>query len=98
MSACCYIVPSQQPTVVSFAKTGVLTANDALNLVLAKGNRLQLLLVLPDGLKPLQEITVPGKVAALCTLRRKGDVSFEFGREDRKVHLVTRSSLRIEFG
>lgn len=49
--------------------SGNFTSRDDLNLVVAKNSRLEIYLVTPEGLRPLKEVGVNGKIAVLKHFR-----------------------------
>lgn len=49
--------------------TGNFTSPRDLNLILAKNNRLEIYLVTPEGLRPLKEVGLYGKVAVMKFFR-----------------------------
>lgn len=49
--------------------TGNFTSPDDLNLILAKNTRLEIYLVTPEGLRPLKEVGLYGKVAVMKFFR-----------------------------
>lgn len=48
---------------------GNFTSPDDLNLIVAKNSRLEIYLVTPEGLRPLKEVGVNGRIAALKHFR-----------------------------
>lgn len=48
---------------------GYFTSPNDLNLILAKNTRLELYLVTPEGLRPLKEVGIYGKIAVLKLFR-----------------------------
>ena len=48
-----------------FCPTGNFTSSSDLNLIVAKNYRLEIYLVTPEGLRPLKEIGINGKIAAM---------------------------------
>jgi hypothetical protein len=50
-------------------KTGNFTSENDLNLIVAKNNRLEIYLVTPEGLRPMKEIGIYGKIAVLKLFR-----------------------------
>lgn len=52
-----------------FLISGNFTSPDDLNLVVAKNSRLEIYLVTPEGLRPLKEVGVNGKIAVLKHFR-----------------------------
>lgn len=69
-----YIVSAQKATVVTHAVVCNFTGPNDLNLVLAKTNRLELMVVTPDGLKSYREVPVFGRIAAVKAFRVKNEV------------------------
>lgn len=56
--------------VVPFSlRIGNFTSPDDLNLIVAKNTRLEIYLVTPEGLKPLKEVGVYGKISVLKQFR-----------------------------
>lgn len=53
------------------AWTGNFTSKSDLNLIVAKNTRLEIYLVTPEGLRPIKEIGIYGKVAVLELYRPK---------------------------
>lgn len=49
--------------------TGNFTSSEDLNLIVAKNSRLEIYLVTPEGLRPLKEVGVYGKIAVLKHFR-----------------------------
>ncbi|XP_031628469.1 DNA damage-binding protein 1 isoform X2 [Contarinia nasturtii] len=68
-----YIVTAQKPTAVTACVTGNFTSEDDLNLIVAKNSRLEIYLVTPEGLRPLKEVGVYGKIAVLKHFRPAGE-------------------------
>uniref|UniRef100_A0A915B6F3 DNA damage-binding protein 1 n=1 Tax=Parascaris univalens TaxID=6257 RepID=A0A915B6F3_PARUN len=68
-----YIVSAQKATVVTHAVVCNFTGANDLNLVLAKTNRLELMVVTPDGLKSYREVAVFGRIAAVKAFRVKNE-------------------------
>ncbi|KAL7024575.1 hypothetical protein ACKWTF_013111 [Chironomus riparius] len=64
-----YIVTAQKPTAVNACVTGNFTSETDLNLVIAKNSRLEIFLVTPEGLKPIKEVGIYGKIAVLKLFR-----------------------------
>lgn len=48
---------------------GNFTSETDLNLVIAKNSRLEIFLVTPEGLKPIKEVGIYGKIAVLKLFR-----------------------------
>lgn len=49
--------------------SGNFTSSEDLNLIVAKNSRLEIYLVTPEGLRPLKEVGVYGKIAVLKHFR-----------------------------
>ncbi|KAE8747775.1 hypothetical protein FOCC_FOCC005387 [Frankliniella occidentalis] len=64
-----YVVTAHKPTAVTACVTGNFTSPDDLNLILAKNTRLEIYLVTPEGLRPLKEVGLYGKVAVMKFFR-----------------------------
>lgn len=70
-----YIVSAQKPTVVNAAVVGNFRLPETVDLIVARVNRIELLLVTPEGLKPHREIPVFGRIAVIKAFRPPGEVS-----------------------
>jgi hypothetical protein len=68
-SAFNYVVTAHRPSVVTHSATANFTAADEHNLVLAKNTRLEIHLLTPDGLRPLFDFGVFGRIASLEIFR-----------------------------
>ncbi|KAF7266770.1 hypothetical protein GWI33_019945 [Rhynchophorus ferrugineus] len=64
-----YVVTAHKPTAVTACVTGNFTSPTDLNLIVAKNNRLDTYLVTPEGLRPIKEIGLYGKVAVMKLFR-----------------------------
>ncbi|XP_055682450.1 DNA damage-binding protein 1 [Lutzomyia longipalpis] len=64
-----YIVTAQKPTAVTACVTGNFTSPTELNLIVAKNSRLEIYLVTPEGLRPVKEIGIYGKIAVMKLYR-----------------------------
>ncbi|KAI4468317.1 dna repair/rna processing cpsf family [Holotrichia oblita] len=64
-----YIVTAHKPTAVTACVTGNFTSPTDINLIVAKNTRLEIYLVTPEGLKPVKEVTLYGKVAVMKLFR-----------------------------
>ncbi|XP_067012933.1 DNA damage-binding protein 1 [Anabrus simplex] len=64
-----YVVTAHKPTAVTACVTGNFTSPSDLNLILAKNTRLEIYLVTPEGLRPLKEVGLYGKVAVMKFFR-----------------------------
>lgn len=68
-----YVVTAQKPTAVSAAVVGHFTGGDDLNLIVAKNTRLEIHLVTPEGLRPLLDVGIYGKIACMQLFRPRGE-------------------------
>ena len=66
-----YVVTAQKPTAVSAAVVGHFTGEKDLNLIIAKNTRLEIHLVTPEGLRPLLDVGIYGKIACMHLFRPK---------------------------
>ncbi|KAF7990593.1 hypothetical protein HCN44_000398 [Aphidius gifuensis] len=64
-----YVVTAHKPTAVTACVTGNFTSSTDLNLILAKNTRLEIYLVTPEGLRPLKEIGIYGKISVIKLFR-----------------------------
>ncbi|CAK1553322.1 unnamed protein product [Leptosia nina] len=64
-----YVVTAQKPTAVTACITGNFTSPTDLNLLVAKVSRLEMYLVTPEGLHPMKEVGLYGKVAKMKLFR-----------------------------
>ncbi|CAH1116723.1 unnamed protein product [Phaedon cochleariae] len=64
-----YVVTAHKPTAVTACVTGNFTSPSDLNLIVAKNTRLEIYLVTPEGLRPIKEIGLYGKVAVMKLFR-----------------------------
>uniref|UniRef100_A0A1S4KAR1 RSE1/DDB1/CPSF1 first beta-propeller domain-containing protein n=5 Tax=Culex pipiens complex TaxID=518105 RepID=A0A1S4KAR1_CULQU len=64
-----YIVTAQKPTAVTACVTGNFTSTTDLNLIVAKSSRLEIYLVTPEGLRPIKEVGINGKIAVMKLFR-----------------------------
>ena len=70
-----YVVTAQKPTTVSAAVVGHFTGQNDLNLIVAKNTRLEIHLVTPEGLRPLLDVGIYGKIACMRLFRPRVSVS-----------------------
>lgn len=66
--ACC-MVDGRSINKIIILLSGNFTSPDDLNLIVAKNSRLEIYLVTPEGLRPLKEVGVNGKIAVLKHFR-----------------------------
>ncbi|KAG1661544.1 DNA damage-binding protein 1 [Nymphon striatum] len=64
-----YVVTAQKATAVSACATGNFTSSSDLNLILAKNTRLEIYVVTPEGLRPVKEINIYGKISIMKLFR-----------------------------
>lgn len=64
-----YVVTAQKPTAVTACVTGNFTSSTDLNLLVAKNSRLEVYLVTPEGLRPMKEVGLYGRVAKMKLFR-----------------------------
>eukprot|EP01094_Clydonella_sp_ATCC50884_P028366 TRINITY_DN848_c0_g1_i1.p1 TRINITY_DN848_c0_g1~~TRINITY_DN848_c0_g1_i1.p1 ORF type:complete len:1089 (-),score=323.39 TRINITY_DN848_c0_g1_i1:272-3538(-) len=64
-----YVVSAHKPTAVSHALTCAFTGTTHRNLVVAKGTRLEVHTLTPDGLAPLADLNLYGRVSSLLAFR-----------------------------
>ncbi|XP_013147692.1 PREDICTED: DNA damage-binding protein 1 [Papilio polytes] len=64
-----YVVTAQKATAVTACITGNFTSPTDLNLLVAKVSRLEMYLVTPEGLRPMKEVGLYGKVAKMKLFR-----------------------------
>eukprot|EP00112_Aurelia_sp_Birch-Aquarium-sp1_P002097 Seg12275.1 transcript_id=Seg12275.1/GoldUCD/mRNA.D3Y31 product="hypothetical protein" protein_id=Seg12275.1/GoldUCD/D3Y31 len=64
-----YVVSAQKPTAVNSAVTGNFTGPNDLNLILAKNTRLEIHLVTAEGLKPILDVGMYGRIATMKLFR-----------------------------
>ena len=68
-----YIVTAYKPTAVTAALTGNFTGPKDLNLIEAKGSYLVVNLVTPEGLKPIVDVNIYGRITIMQLFRPKVD-------------------------
>lgn len=64
-----YIVTAQKATAVTACVTGNFTRAKDLNLIVAKNSRLEIYVVTPEGLRPVKEVGIYGKIAVMKLFR-----------------------------
>jgi len=69
-----YVVTAHKPSAVTACVTGNFTSKDDINLIVAKNNRLELYVVTSDGLRPLKEVTIYGKISTMKLFRPAGEI------------------------
>ncbi|XP_030232725.1 DNA damage-binding protein 1 [Gadus morhua] len=68
-----YVVTAQKPTAVNACITGHFTSAEDLNLLIAKNTRLEIYVVTAEGLRPVKEVGMYGKIAVMELFRPKGE-------------------------
>uniref|UniRef100_L7M756 Putative dna damage-binding protein 1 n=1 Tax=Rhipicephalus pulchellus TaxID=72859 RepID=L7M756_RHIPC len=68
-----YVVTAHKPTGVSACATGNFTSPDDINLILAKNTRLEIYVVSPEGLRPVKEIGIYGRISIMKLYRPAGE-------------------------
>lgn len=66
-----YAVTAYKPTSVTAVLTGNFTGEKELNLILVKGNNLVVNVVTPEGLKPVVDANVRGRITIAKLIRPK---------------------------
>uniref|UniRef100_A0A673MWR0 DNA damage-binding protein 1 n=1 Tax=Sinocyclocheilus rhinocerous TaxID=307959 RepID=A0A673MWR0_9TELE len=66
-----YVVTAQKPTAVNACVTGHFTSAEDLNLLIAKNTRLEIYVVTAEGLRPVKEVGLYGKIAVMELFRPK---------------------------
>lgn len=54
---------------ICFCFIGNFTSDEHLNLIVAKNSRLEIYLVTPEGLRPIKEVAINGKIAVMKHFR-----------------------------
>jgi len=68
-----YVVTAHKPTSVSNGVTGHFTSPNDLNLIIAKNTRLEIYVVTPEGLRPIKEIMIYGRISVIELFRPPGE-------------------------
>ncbi|PRP85120.1 hypothetical protein PROFUN_07191 [Planoprotostelium fungivorum] len=68
-----YIVTAQKPTAVTHATVGNFTKSTEMNLIISKNSRIEIHLLTPDGLQPLLDIGIYGRISSLKLFRPAGE-------------------------
>lgn len=68
-----YVVTAHKPTAVNGCVTGNFTSPRDLNLIIAKNNRMEIYVVTPEGLRPVKEVAIYGRIAVLELFRPPGE-------------------------
>uniref|UniRef100_A0A3B3IA35 DNA damage-binding protein 1 n=1 Tax=Oryzias latipes TaxID=8090 RepID=A0A3B3IA35_ORYLA len=68
-----YVVTAQKPTAVNACITGHFTSAEDLNLLIAKNTRLEIYVVTAEGLRPVKEVGMYGRISVMELFRPKGE-------------------------
>ncbi|XP_064600976.1 DNA damage-binding protein 1-like [Liolophura sinensis] len=68
-----YVVTAHKPTAVSACVTGNFTSPNDLNLIIAKNTRMEIYVVTPEGLRPIKEVGIYGRIAVMELFRPPGE-------------------------
>ncbi|PVD33437.1 hypothetical protein C0Q70_04693 [Pomacea canaliculata] len=68
-----YVVTAHKPTAVNACVTGNFTSPDDLNLIIAKNTRMEIYSVTPEGLRPVKEVGIYGRIAVMELFRPQGE-------------------------
>uniref|UniRef100_A0A0B7AQY1 DNA damage-binding protein 1 n=1 Tax=Arion vulgaris TaxID=1028688 RepID=A0A0B7AQY1_9EUPU len=68
-----YVVTAHKPTSVTNGVTGNFTSPTDLNLIIAKNTRVEIYVVTPEGLRPIKEIMIYGRIAVIELFRPPGE-------------------------
>jgi len=100
-----YVVTAHKPSAVSSCVTGNFTSKDDINLIIAKNTRLELYVVTSDGLRPLKEVSIYGKISVMKPFRPAGEpkdllfilterhnaIILECSRDGENIEIITRA-------
>ncbi|GIY50486.1 DNA damage-binding protein 1, partial [Caerostris darwini] len=64
-----YVVTAHKPTSVVACATGNFTSSADLNLLLAKNTRLEIYVTTAEGLRPVKEISIYGRITVMKLFR-----------------------------
>ncbi|KAJ0589426.1 DNA damage-binding protein 1 [Helianthus annuus] len=73
MSTYNYVVTAHKPTNVTHSCVGNFTAPQQLNLIIAKCTRIEIHLLTPQGLQPMLDVPIYGRIATLELFRSHGE-------------------------
>eukprot|EP00003_Mantamonas_plastica_P022436 TRINITY_DN380_c1_g1_i2.p1 TRINITY_DN380_c1_g1~~TRINITY_DN380_c1_g1_i2.p1 ORF type:complete len:1241 (+),score=459.79 TRINITY_DN380_c1_g1_i2:225-3725(+) len=68
-----YVVTAQKPTAVTHSVTGNFTAPNETNLIVCKTSRIELYVLTPEGVQPLLDVPIYGRVAVMKLFRPKNE-------------------------
>lgn len=69
--SCNYVVTAYKGTAVTAAQTGNFTGPEDINLIQAKGSSLVVSVVTPEGLKPVADVNIYGRINLMQLFRPK---------------------------
>ena len=72
-----YLVTAHKATLVTAAITGSFTGPDDLNLIQAKGSNLVISLVTAEGLRPILDVDVFGRITSIQLFRPEVSITIE---------------------
>ncbi|XP_072033765.1 DNA damage-binding protein 1-like [Amphiura filiformis] len=67
-----YVVTAHKPTAVNACVTGNFTSADDLNLIIARNSRLEIYRVTPEGLRPVKEVGIYGRIEVMELFKPPG--------------------------
>ncbi|KAK6917109.1 Cleavage/polyadenylation specificity factor, A subunit, C-terminal [Dillenia turbinata] len=73
MSIWNYVVTAHKPTNVTHSCVGNFTSPQELNLIIAKSTRIEIHLLTPQGLQPMMDVPIYGRIATLELFRPHGE-------------------------
>ncbi|CAH2080608.1 unnamed protein product [Thlaspi arvense] len=73
MSIWNYVVTAHKPTNVTHSCVGNFTGPQELNLIIAKCTRIEIHLLTPQGLQPMLDVPIYGRIATLELFRPHGE-------------------------
>ncbi|XP_063400808.1 DNA damage-binding protein 1-like [Mytilus trossulus] len=68
-----YVVTAHKPTAVNACVTGNFTSSDDLNLIIARNTRMEIYVVTPEGLRPIKEVGINGRIDVMELFRPPGE-------------------------
>ncbi|RWS30639.1 DNA damage-binding protein 1-like protein [Leptotrombidium deliense] len=68
-----YVVTAHKASAVSACVTGNFTSKSDLNLIIAKSNRLEIYVVSAEGLRPIKEVAIYGRISIVKLFRPQGE-------------------------
>jgi DNA damage-binding protein 1 len=71
MSTYQYVVTAHKPTNVTHSLTAHFTAADDFNLIVAKCTRIEIFLITPEGLTPIFDVGIYGRITSMRKYRPK---------------------------